>query len=102
MSRASSWERKALLEWQAEVALYCQGDLTAGAREHLRWLMERTMETEITQRLGADRYGRSDTRCDWRNGYRERDLVTEMGLLTGLRVPRSRRCSVATPAASRW
>lgn len=32
MSRASSWERKALPEWQAEVALYCQGDLMAGAR----------------------------------------------------------------------
>ena len=91
MSRDSGWEREALLEWQGEVALYCQGDLTAAAREHLRWLMERTMETELTQRLGAERYGRSDTRSDWRNGYRKRDLMTEMGLLTGLRVPRARQ-----------
>jgi putative transposase len=90
------------LEWQAEVALYCQGDLTAGAREHLRWLMERTMETELTQRLGASRYGRSDTRCDWRNGYRERDLVTEMGLLTGLRVPRSRHGSYQPEIFARY
>ena len=91
MARGSSWEREALWSWRAEQALYAQGDLTAGAREHLRWLMERTMETEITKRLGADRYGRSESRCDWRNGYRERDLVTELGLLRGLRVPRCRK-----------
>jgi transposase-like protein len=91
MARGSSWEREALSSWRAEQALYTQGDLSAGAREHLRWLMERTMETEITRQLGADRYGRSDTRCDWRNGYRERDLVTELGLLRGLRVPRCRK-----------
>jgi len=75
------------------MALYAQGDLTAATREHLRWLLERTMETELTQRLGAERYGRGTTRTDWRNGYRERDLVTELGLLRGLRVPRSRRGS---------
>ena len=102
MSRGSGWEREALLEWQAEVALYCQGDLRAGAREHLRWLMERTMETELTQRLGASRYGRSDTRTDWRNGYRERDLVTEMGLLTGVRVPRSRHGSYQPQVFERY
>jgi len=31
--------------------LYTQGELTAGAREHLRWLLERMIETEVTQRL---------------------------------------------------
>jgi transposase-like protein len=90
MERGSSWEREALSHWRSEQTLYSQGELTAAAREQLRWLMERTLETEITQRLGAVRYGRSDTRRDWRNGYRKRDLVTEMGLLKGLRVPRSR------------
>jgi len=102
MARGSSWEREALLEWRAEQALYAQGDLSAGAREHLRWLMERTMETEITKRLGADRYGRSDARCDWRNGYRERDLVTELGLLRGLRVPRCRKGSYQPEVFGRY
>lgn len=91
MQRLTSFEREALSSWRTEMALYAQGDLTAATREHLRWLLERTMETELTQRLGAERYGRGATRTDWRNGYRERDLVTELGLLTGLRVPRSRR-----------
>jgi len=93
MRRFSSFQREALSSWRTEMALYAQGDLTAATREHLRWLLERTMETELTQRLGAERYGRGTTRTDWRNGYRERDLVTELGLLRGLRVPRSRRGS---------
>lgn len=91
MGKHSRFEQEALSSWRAEQALYTQGELSAGAREHLRWMMERTMETELTQRLGAVRYGRSDTRCDWRNGYRERDLVTELGLLKSLRVPRCRK-----------
>jgi len=93
MRRFSSFQREALSSWRTEMALYAQGDLTAATREQLRWLLERTMETELTRRLGAERWGRSATRTDWRNGYRERDLVTELGLLTGLRVPRSRRGS---------
>jgi len=90
MRKFSRWEREALSEWRAEMALYAQGDLTAGAREHLKLVMERTMEEEVAQQVGADRYSRVATRTDHRNGYRERDLVTEMGLLSGLRVPRSR------------
>jgi transposase-like protein len=102
MARDSSWERKALREWQEEMELRTQGELTAGAREQLRLMMQRTLETEITQRLGADRYGRSATRSDWRNGYRKRDLVTEMGLLEGLRVPRSRRGSYQPEVFGRY
>ena len=81
--------------------MYRHGDLTAAAREQMRWLLERTMETEVTQRLGAERYGRSATRTDWRNGYRSRDLVTELGLLKGLREPRSPRPSFPRALGSR-
>lgn len=73
------------------MALYAQGELTEAAREHLRRLLENSLEIEITQKLGAPRYVRCARRADWRNGYRKRDLVTEMGLLKGLRVPRSRK-----------
>ncbi len=102
MERGSSWEREALSEWRAEQALYSQGEVTAAAREQLRWLLERTLETEITQRLGAVRYGRSATRGDWRNGYRRRDLVTELGLLQGLKVPRSRHGSYQPQLFARY
>jgi putative transposase len=84
------------------MALYAQGDITAAARENLKWMIERTLETEITQRLGATRYARSASRSDWRNGHRSRDLVTEMGLLVGLRVPRSRRGSYQPQVFERY
>jgi len=90
MSRLSRFEQEALSNWRTETALYVQGELTAAAREHLKLLLERTLEVEITQQLSAPRYVRTAGRRDRRNGYRERDLVTEMGLLNALRVPRSR------------
>lgn len=91
MRRLSRFEREALSEWRAEMALYAQGELTAAAREHLRMLLERSLEVEITQRLSAPRYVRTAKRTDWRNGHRRRDLTSELGLLRGIRVPRSRR-----------
>ena len=57
MRRLTRLEREALSEWRAEMALYAQGDLTAAARENLRWLMERTLETEITRQLGQRAMG---------------------------------------------
>jgi putative transposase len=102
MGRVSGWQRQALLEWQEEMGLYTQGELKAGAREHLRLLLERTLETEITRQLGARRYARDEARRDWRNGHRRRDLTTELGLLSGLRVPRSRKGSYQPQILARY
>jgi putative transposase len=102
MGRITGEDRQALSEWHAELALYTQGELTAGAREHLRWLLERSLETEFTRQVGAERYVRGEGRCDWRNGYRKRDLVTELGLLRGLKVPRSRHGSYQPQVFARY
>jgi len=102
MTGLSRFEREALSEWRAEMALYVQGDMTAGAREQLKWIMERTMDTEISKQLGAARWARSSFRCGWRNGYRQRDLTTEFGLLRGLRVPRSRNGSYRPQVFARY
>jgi len=56
MKRLSRFEREALSDWRAEMALYAQGELTAAAREHLRVLLERSLEVEISARLGALRH----------------------------------------------
>ncbi|MFB3880168.1 MAG: IS256 family transposase [Armatimonadota bacterium] len=90
MARGSSWQREALSEWRAEQALYLEGELRAGEREQLRLMMQTSLEEDIARQLGVHRYCRDIARRDWRNGYRRRDLVTEKGLLEGLRVPRSR------------
>ncbi len=63
-------------------------------REKQRWLMktllEGALEEELTVLLEAARYRRTETRQGHRNGFYERDLVTQYGIVTGLRVPRTR------------
>lgn len=67
-------------------------DLTERARGQLQALLEASMETELTQRLGYAPYQRDPARHrDYRNGYYERDLDTQFGSIRGLRVPRARQ-----------
>ena len=49
------------------------------------------MEGEILEELGVGRYRRSEVRRGYRNGYRERSLLTKLGLVEHLRVPRDRQ-----------
>jgi putative transposase len=52
--------------------------------------MESAMERELFERLHAARYKRTESRRGYRNGYRSRTLLTELGLMEDLRVPRDR------------
>jgi len=102
MSKLSRFEREALSSWREEMALYAQGDLTAATREHLRRMLQWSLEVEINQQLGAPRYVRCARRVDWRNGYRQRDLVTDLGRIRALRVPRSRKGSYEPQVFERY
>src|SRR5439155_1210129 len=54
-------------------------------------LLEEALEAERTDWLGVGRYVRDEAgRRDYRNGYYRRDLGTRLGLVRGLRVPRTR------------
>lgn len=69
-------------------------ELIAGDREKaLKHLAEKILDqlllAESSQQLNADSYERSLGRTDYRNGTRERHLVTRIGRLT-LHVPRHR------------
>jgi len=66
------------------------GDLKEESLRVVRRLMESAMEEELLEQLRAGRYRRSGLRRGYRNGYRQRDLLTEMGMLEHLRVPRDR------------
>ncbi len=52
-------------------------------------LLNQFLIAESTEVLQADPYGRNEERTDYRNGFRERDIVCRIGKLT-LRVPRHR------------
>lgn len=58
-------------------------------RDLVEWLLQELLEVEFTEFVGAEPYERTAQREGYRNGYRERELVTRVGRLT-LRVPRDR------------
>jgi putative transposase len=56
----------------------------------VKTLLEGALEEELTVLLEAGRYRRTETRRGRRNGFYERDLVTQYGIVTAIRVPRAR------------
>jgi transposase-like protein len=66
-------------------------DLSPRGRQMLQTLLERSMETELTERLGYAPYERDPAQhVRYRNGYYYRNLDTQYGPILGLRVPRTR------------
>jgi len=57
-------------------------------RQGLKHLLESLMEDEITGKVKAKRYERSNQRKGYRGGHYMRSLVTRYGLLEKLKVPR--------------
>lgn len=66
------------------------GDVKRGALQMVKRLLESAMEGELLECLCAGRYRRTELRRGYRNGYRHRNVLTEMGLVEHLRVPRDR------------
>ena len=66
------------------------GDLKQETLRVVQRLLEGAMEGELLEQLRAGRYRRTELRRGYRNGYRERSLLTELGLVEHLRVPRDR------------
>jgi transposase-like protein len=59
-------------------------------RRLLKGLLEGALETELVELLGAARYRRTELRQGYRNGFYQRDLATQIGIVQGVRVPRAR------------
>lgn len=66
------------------------GDLKQETLRVVKRLLEGAMEGEMLEQLWAGRYRRTELRRGYRNGYRQRSLLTELGLIERLRVPRDR------------
>ena len=66
------------------------GDLRPELLEAVRTILETTMEDELAAELVASRYERTPWRLGVRNGAYHRTLVTELGAITDLRIPRRR------------
>ncbi len=64
-------------------------------------MLQKTLEAQMDDHLGAHRYERSDARTGRRNGHYERKLTTRVGQLT-LRVPRDREGTFSTALFERY
>jgi putative transposase len=64
-------------------------DVMDRLRGRVREAIEATIEEELTELLGGDRYERNEDRRGYRNGAQERSVTTSMGPRT-LRIPRAR------------
>lgn len=65
------------------------GDLDSSMAEAIKCLLESIAWSEVEQRIGVRLYERSDTRMDYRNGYRSRRVQTCYDTIT-IRIPRLR------------
>jgi putative transposase len=76
-----------------EVVSYLMADEHADfLRESLMWFVERLMDAEVTELIGAAHGERTDDRATHRNGYRSRRWDTRAGELE-LQIPKLRRGS---------
>jgi transposase-like protein len=66
------------------------GDLRPELLEAVQRVLEATMKDELTAQVMAGRYERSHVRLDHRNDSYRRTLVTELGAITDLAIPRRR------------
>lgn len=66
------------------------GDLKQETRFLLKNLLAGCMKQELKTYLNAGRHERKEERVSYRNGCYERSLDTELGVIEGLSIPRSR------------
>jgi len=64
-------------------------------------IMQETLEVQMTEQVGAERYERTDGRVSYRSGYYRRELVTRVGRIE-LRVPQDREGHFSTDLFERY
>src|SRR5262249_39376840 len=70
-------------------------------QELIRRTVQETLETQMTELVGAAKSERSDGRKGYRSGYYERSLITRMGKLE-IRVPQDRDGRFSTDLFERY
>ena len=93
-----------LQDWWAEVKdNFWEIDAKRRVKELVKDLMESTMIHEIVKKTGVGYYKNApQERQDYRNGYYERSLVTQFGIIQGIKTPRTRRGGFKTKVFRRY
>ena len=74
----------------SEAKDYARDEMNAGARAKLKELLEGSILDEFEQLIRCGWYERAEKRQDYRNGFYTRGLLTTMGRIAELRIPRAR------------
>jgi transposase-like protein len=74
----------------SEVKDYAQDEINAGARAKVKEILQKGILDEFEELIQCTWYERSEDRKDQRNGFYARGLLTTIGHITGLRIPRAR------------
>ena len=64
------------------------GDINKRILGMVKMVLESSMESELLEQLQASPYQRTEVRRGYRNGYYERDLYSQYGVIKALRIPR--------------
>ena len=96
------FSENALVERWSRVKEDFWGDLKAQTNLAVKRLLESMMEIEIQDLIGARRGQHHPRRPTYRNGHYTRTLLTSLGWLTGLRVPRVRAGNPSTRVLPRY
>lgn len=97
-------QRKILQDWWLEVKdNFWQDDAKQRVKTLLKELMESSMIAEITEKTGVGYYKHDKVkREDYRNGYYNRTLVTQFGIIQDIKTPRLRRGVFKTKVFRRY
>jgi putative transposase len=77
------------------------GEISEQSRLVAKRIIESSLEEELTVRLAANRYRRTEVRRGWRNGGYTRQLVTRWGLVD-IWMPRARKAQPASDVLGRF
>lgn len=77
-------------------------DLRREGRRALKRLLETSMSIEVQDLIGSERWEHNPNRCNYRNGYYYRDLITGLGHISDIKVPRVRKGSVEFKCIKRY
>lgn len=77
------------------------GDISEQSRALAKRIIESSLEEELTERLAASRYRRTEGRYGWRNGHYTRRLMTRWGVLD-VWMPRARQAQPASEVLGRF
>jgi len=72
-----------------------------GIKALVEAVVNQVLETQLTEKIGAEKYERTEQRKTYRNGYRERKFSTRVGKVV-LRIPQTREGSFSTEIFRRY